>query len=304
MKDRLKAIKPAKTKAGRGRVKDALRASVKSSGGNSFEKAPAARRHHTVIGEREKHRLSTQQHRARSDQIRRETLLVEHTQQGRTNAFIDGRFGENDESMPLEDKLIQRFQRERQRQIKTSKFSLSDESQPYELTHGGRSLGEMTDNLDDGDFGDSDEEDERFGFGNADIVKATHFGGGMDASTEQDRRTKLEEAIVKSKLAKLERKEQKAGDEALLNQLDSDFMAMRGAIFRSAKDSASTSKPSRPAAAAYDDYEQLEKALQKEQRAMPSDRLKTDEVRATHATRATHAEHAARGTRSIRRAAR
>ena len=140
-------------KGKKGRVKEAVRAAGKAGrSANKFELAPAVRRHHKVLGEREKRGLSAVQGRARSEQIRRETLAVEHSQQGRTNAFVDGRFGEADEAMPMEDKLIRRFQRERQRQIRSSKFSLAEGGEPAELTHAGRSLGEM-DHLADGEFG-------------------------------------------------------------------------------------------------------------------------------------------------------
>ena len=49
--------------------------------------------------------------------------MIEHQQKGRTNAFVDNRFGEDGEGMPEEDKLVHRFQRERQRQLKASKAS-------------------------------------------------------------------------------------------------------------------------------------------------------------------------------------
>ena len=232
MKDR--ALKPKK-----GRVKAQVKAvRANKAANNPFELAPAVRRHHKVVGERDKRRLSVQQGRARSEQIRRSSLGIEHSQQGRTNSFVDGRFGENDESMPLEDKLIRRFQRERQRQIRTSKFSLMDDGEAgmEELTHAGRSLGEM-DALADVDFRGSDDDDDDGGFGDADFVNSANFGGGVNAGTggasaADERRRKLEEAIARNKLNKLEKKEQKSEDEKLLNQLDGDFHALRGLIFQ------------------------------------------------------------------------
>lgn len=226
-------------KAKKGRVKAQIKAvAANKAAHNHFELAPAVRRHHKVMGERDKRGLSVQQGRARSEQIRRESLAVEHSQQGRTNSFVDGRFGENDESMPLEDKLIRRFQRERQRQIRGSKFSLDDgEASMEELTHAGRSLGEM-DALADVDFRASDDDDDNGGFGDADFVNSANFGGGGvsagtgGASAADERRSKLEEAIARNKLNKLEKREQKSEDEKLLNQLDGDFNALRGLIFQ------------------------------------------------------------------------
>ena len=89
--------------------------------------------------------------------------------------------------------------------------------------------------------------------------------------TPQERRAKLEEAIAKSKLARLEKKEQKSEDERLLQQLDGDFAALRGAIFQAANAAAPTPPAVQPAA--YDDYETVMKALGNEQRAAPSGRL-------------------------------
>ena len=232
-------MKDPTLKAKKGRVKAQVKAVLANKAAhNHFELAPAQRRHHKVVGERDKRRLSVQQGRARSEQIRRESLAVEHSQQGRTNSFVDGRFGENDESMPLEDKLIRRFQRERQRQIRGSKFSLMDDGEAgmEELTHAGRSLGEM-DALADVDFRASDD-DEEGGFGDADFVNSANFGGGGvnagtgGASAADERRSKLEEAIARNKLNKLEKREQKSEDEKLLNQLDGDFNALRGLIFQ------------------------------------------------------------------------
>ena len=111
-------------KAG-GKVKEAVRASAGRP--SAFESLHTLRRKHSVLGKKLTHkRRTTLQARARSDQIRRETLLVEHQQKDRANVFADGRFGEADEDMAPEDKLIQRFQRERQRQMRDSRFALAD----------------------------------------------------------------------------------------------------------------------------------------------------------------------------------
>ena len=111
---------------------------------SAFESASVGRKRHTVIGAPRNHTggnaRTASQARARSDQIRRETLLIEHQQKGRTNAFVDNRFGEADEGMPLEDKLVHRFQRERQRQLKASKasrYSLGDDDGAYDDAAGG-----------------------------------------------------------------------------------------------------------------------------------------------------------------------
>jgi hypothetical protein len=44
---------------------------------------------------------------------RKKTLLQEYKQRGKVNAFLDHRFGEQDEALAEEDKAILRFQKER-----------------------------------------------------------------------------------------------------------------------------------------------------------------------------------------------
>ena len=205
------------------------------------------------------------QARARSEQIRRETLLIEHQQKGRTNSFLDGRFGENDEGMPIEDKLVVRFQRERQRQLKQSKYSLEDEDggrasfgggngsalgAPGQLTHHGQSLGDL-DNFSDTGLGDSDDEGGGRGgrgkgdasFEGADFIKRAHFGGGDDADAEGDggRRLSakelLEETIAKYKMAKFERQDVKKEQAKEIDQLDADFDDIRQLVFQTSASS-------------------------------------------------------------------
>ena len=213
--------------------------------------------------------------------------MIEHQQKGRTNAFVDNRFGEADEGMPLEDKLVHRFQRERQRQLKASKasrYSLGDGDGAYDdaaggyaggalgaptqLTHGGRALGDMED-LSDADLGDSDDEAGRGrrddGFEGADFVKRAHFGGGENDDDGVDgggRRLSakelLEETIAKYKLAKYERQEKKREENDQIAALDEEFDAIRGLVFQAGSKEAakakgaakaSSSPPPRPMAA-------------------------------------------------------
>ena len=113
-----------------GKHKGSVKQRALSSRGqpSAFEQASVSRKKHTVIGARDKGSKgrSAMQARARGEQMRRETLLVEHQKKGRTNAFIDGRFVRMARNAE-EDKLVHRFQRERQRQIKKSRYALADE---------------------------------------------------------------------------------------------------------------------------------------------------------------------------------
>jgi len=69
-------------------------------------------------------------------------LLKEIEQRGRVGGVVDRRFGENDPSMSLEERMLERFTRERQRTSKASAFNLENED---ELTHYGQSLSKLDD---------------------------------------------------------------------------------------------------------------------------------------------------------------
>jgi nucleolar protein 14 len=66
--------------------------------------------------------------------------------------LVDKRFGENDPTMSLEERMLARFTKERQRSSKGALYNLEDED---ELTHYGQSLSKLDDfdnaglNLDD-----------------------------------------------------------------------------------------------------------------------------------------------------------
>lgn len=48
---------------------------------------------------------------------RKKTLLVEYRQLRKANAFVDRRFGEEDESLTAEEKAIARFQKQRMKEF-------------------------------------------------------------------------------------------------------------------------------------------------------------------------------------------
>src|ERR1700761_7468482 len=58
---------------------------------------------------------------------RKKTLLKEWEEKGRAGGIIDRRFGENDPSMGLEERMLERFTRERQRASKGVSFNLEDD---------------------------------------------------------------------------------------------------------------------------------------------------------------------------------
>lgn len=76
-------------------------------------------------------------------------LLPEYQNRNKTSTFIDRRFGETDSNLTPEERALERFTREKQRQAKGKKaalFNLNDDDaagQEEELTHFGRSLSGM-----------------------------------------------------------------------------------------------------------------------------------------------------------------
>lgn len=73
---------------------------------------------------------------------RKKTLLKEYEEKDRAGGIVDRRFGENDPSMTPEERMLERFTRERQRSSKGVAFNLDDEE---ELTHYGQSLSKLDD---------------------------------------------------------------------------------------------------------------------------------------------------------------
>ena len=86
---------------------------------------------------------------------RKKTLFKEYEEKDRAGGIIDRRFGENDPTMSIEEKMLERFTKERQRASKGAAFNLEDEE---ELTHYGQSLSKMDDFDNVGLGSDSDEE--------------------------------------------------------------------------------------------------------------------------------------------------
>ncbi|KJE95874.1 hypothetical protein CAOG_06277 [Capsaspora owczarzaki ATCC 30864] len=79
------------------------------------------------------------QSRARATELRDKTLRVELAKRGRAGEFVDRRFGEHDAEMALEDKMLGRYARERERAFnkKGSIFNLDGAGNDYYDQDGG-----------------------------------------------------------------------------------------------------------------------------------------------------------------------
>ena len=87
------------------------------------------------------------------------SLLPEYESRGHAGGIVDRRFGEDDPTMTPEERMLERFTRERQRTSKGALFDLNDED---ELTHYGQSLSKL-DDFDDIEMGLEDDEEKNEG---------------------------------------------------------------------------------------------------------------------------------------------
>ncbi|KAJ8455197.1 hypothetical protein ONZ45_g19016 [Pleurotus djamor] len=223
---------------------------------------------------------------------RKRSLLKEFETKGHAGGIIDRRFGENDPTMSLEERMLERFTQERQRASRGTTFNLEDED---ELTHYGQSLS----NLDDFDnvglnLDESDEEDT--GQISKEAVHKAHFGGFGDTPADDEeedgeetrKKSKAEvmaEVIAKSKEHKLRRQLEKEQDENIRHQLDDEFDSIRQLLFAQppTEIDKSLGAPAGASAAPQGsqtidaDYDQRVRELAFDQRAKPKDRTKTEE---------------------------
>ncbi|KAG9081145.1 nucleolar complex protein 14 [Ceratobasidium sp. 370] len=248
---------------------------------------------------------------------RKKTLLVEYEQKDRAGGIVDRRFGENDASVAPEERMLERFTRERQRRSKGEAFNLEDDE---ELTHYGQSLSA----LDDFDgAGIELDDDEEGGQIDANVVRQSHFGGFEseeqdDADQPERKKSKTEvmsEVIAKSKAYKVERQEQREADDNVRHELDQEFASIRELLYAPAPPDPSSSgsnsiplgrpRPSQnaldnrqptpedaskeiagPTAKTDEDYDQFVRELVFDKRSRPTDRLKTEEEVAREAAEA------------------
>ncbi|KAH7912968.1 nucleolar protein 14 [Hygrophoropsis aurantiaca] len=225
---------------------------------------------------------------------REKTLLKEYEERGRAGGLVDRRFGENDPSMSLEDRMLERFTKERQKASRGAAFNLEDEE---ELTHYGQSLSKL-DDFDNVGLSFDDDEEEDQGQLDSTIVQNSHFGGFDEASDEVDvestepekKKSKAEvmaEVIAKSKEHKMRRQFEREKGENLRHQLDQDFDSLKSLLY--APDPSSTGSNSIPLGSntlaiplkrpntQEMDYDMQVRELAFDKRAKPKDRTKTEE---------------------------
>ncbi|KAI6034536.1 Nop14-like protein [Pisolithus microcarpus] len=202
---------------------------------------------------------------------RERTLLKELEERGRVGGIVDRRFGENDPSMSLEERMLERFTRERQRSSKADMFNLEDE----ELTHYGQSLSRVDDFDDFGIPMDDEDDDDDEGDRVADNQE--------EPTSKKSKKDVMAEVIAKSKEHKLRRQMEKEQEENIRHQLDQDFDSLKSLLYVSdpsppedaLDNSAETSVPHEKDDSL--DYDKQVRELAFDKRAKPKDRTKTEE---------------------------
>ncbi|KAF5333210.1 hypothetical protein D9611_002746 [Ephemerocybe angulata] len=234
---------------------------------------------------------------------RKRTLLKEWEDKDRAGGIVDRRFGENDPTMSLEERMLERFTRERQRASKSAAFNIEDEE---ELTHYGQSLSRL-DDFDDVALRSEDDEEEELASRKIDgeVVSRTHFGGFGEAEDEDEdeegparKKSKAEvmaEVMAKSKEHKLRRQMEKDVEETIRAELDDQFADLRDLLFtaKPAQDAPESATLEKAGGATDTDmlepesqdnsYDQRVRELAFDKRSKPKDRTKTEEELALEA---------------------
>ncbi|KAF5966823.1 hypothetical protein FBULB1_11473 [Fusarium bulbicola] len=225
---------------------------------------------------------------------RRQTLLVEMQRRNKVGGILDRRFGENDPTMAPEDKMLERFAREKQRSHKkNSMFDLEDDDASESLTHMGKSL--SFDDMDD--FKEDDLEEDYDSDGSVREQQrlkriralAAQGSDGEDDEPERKKTKKevMEEVIAKSKHYKYERQAAKEEDEELREKLDKELQNIQYMLHHSRPGAKPQNEGAAKPTIAGVDREAFEKnfdlqvkKLAQDKRAQPADRTKTEEEKA------------------------
>lgn len=213
----------------------------------------------------------------------------------KVGGIVDRRFGENDPTMAPEDKMLERFAREKQRRHKNSSmFDLEDDEPVEGLTHMGKTI---TFDDDEAPVDDFDEEDLDADYDSDGSVrerqrrKRLHdmmAQGQQDQEQPERKRTKkeiMEEVIAKSKMHKMERQAAKEEDADLRAELDKELADIQHLLRASAQHTKPEQKPEASGATIagiqrndFDkSFDAQVKRLAQDRRAQPADRTKTAE---------------------------
>lgn len=215
----------------------------------------------------------------------------------KVGGILDRRFGENDPDMTPEERMRERFVKEKTSH-KNSAFDLEDDEPNEGLTHMGKSLSfdgpNIVDDFDEDDLSAgsdaaaSDDDDDNRGSKRMRPFESEEDGDEAEGQPER-KKTKQEvmkELITKSKFYKAERQAAKDADEDLREELDMELPGLHDLLFNNRKKTSEgvVVNAAESAAAAKErmerDYDMRLRLLAQDRRAQPTDRTKTDEEKA------------------------
>ncbi|KAL2072842.1 hypothetical protein VTL71DRAFT_12185 [Oculimacula yallundae] len=176
--------------------------------------------------------------KSREEELRRQAYIEEQQTRRKVGGILDKRFGENDPSMAPEDKMLERFTREKQvRHKNSSAFDLEDD-EGGELTHMGQSLSldgpALRDDFEEDDLELSDAEDHPSDEERQLKRRRSDLDGEENEDDDEEDRPErkkskqevMKELIAKSKLHKYERQAAKDDDEDVREELDKDMSSI------------------------------------------------------------------------------
>ena len=253
---------------------------------NPFDLKVNRRKHDVVDPRRKKNEFNVVNARDRADELRKQTLMVEYTQERKANNFVDRRFGEDDASLPEADAMLMRYQKEKARRLRKSRRDYSIED-GEELTHMGSALAEDRAGFAPSDDEGSDSEGERLGteldkqnFGGFEQTDRSGEDGDEPVKTKKE---VMEEIISKSKKHKADLRRAKEEKEDLVEELDEEFNEIAFLL----QDRNAPVDPDEPKKEKTDrdrewdadakDYNVVKNLLVNELRSKPTDRLKSEE---------------------------
>jgi nucleolar protein 14 len=251
---------------------------------NPFDLKVNRRKHDVVDPRRKKNEFNVVNARDRADELRKQTLMVEYSQERKANNFVDRRFGEDDIGLPEEDAMLMRYQKEKARRLRKSRRDYSIED-GEELTHMGSALAEDRAGFAPSDDEDTDSEGEQL----ETQLDKQNFGGfekteqGGNGEPVKSKKEVMEEIISKSKKHKADLRRAKEEKEDLVEELDEEFKDIVGLL----QDRNAPIDPNEPKKEKTDkdrewdadakDYNVTKNLLVNELRSKPTDRLKSEE---------------------------
>ena len=213
--------------------------------------------------------------KARSEAVerRKRTLLKEYQSSKKSSTFSDRRIGEGDDSLTVEDRMMERFRRERQRRARNKDVYRLKEGDD-KLTHGGRVLEDDDYDKMGGDRYESDDD----GALDEQLTRELHFGGGEQAARrhgedgeKKSRKEIIDEMIARSKVLKMQRAAEKEERLEATAKLDDAFSEISKLLnFRPTRDDKDYVAPEK------DDFDIMARGIAMEtKRSRASDRTKT-----------------------------